>query len=187
MAANNALGLRVLTDLSKQLKTTDKVFASAVRSNLRKGIKQQGADVLGAVKAAAAWSTRIPGATALSIRYNVKGASVRIQVNHNKAPHARGLELGNRAGFNEVEIATRIAAGAKNRRAAIAQGKKSGTGIVSSRLLRHPVYHKSSEPGGWAVQPTRPFFFPTLAKRRPGIDQAMERVAVQAAHDAGFR
>ena len=184
--ANNALGLRVLTDTSARLKTVNRDFANSIRKNLRAAIQAEGAGVVAAVKSAASWSQRIPEATALSIRYNVKGASVRIQVNHNKAPHARPLELGNRQAFNEIEIASRIAGGARNRREAIKQGRREGTGIISGQLLRHPVFHKSGEPGGWATQPTRPFFFPTVAAQKGHIDQAMEKAAVQIARDAGF-
>ena len=195
--ANNALGLRVLTDTSARLKTVNRDFANSIRKNLRAAIQAEGAGVLSAVKSAASWSTggtsgkrnphtSIPEATALSIRYNVKGASVRIQVNHTKAPHARPLELGNRQAFNEIEIASRIAGGARNRREAIKQGRRGGTGIISGQVLRHPVFHKSGEPGGWATQPTRPFFFPTVAAQKGHIDQAMEKAAVQIARDAGF-
>ena len=184
--AQNALGLRVLTNMSSQLKTVDRQFANSVRKNLRSVIQKQGADVLGGVRAAASWSSRIPAATNLSIRYNVKGASVRIQTNRNAAPHARPLELGNRQAFNELEIASRIKGGARNRREAIKQGKAVGTGIISGQVLRHPVFHKSGEPGGWAVQPTRPFFFPTIAARKKNIDQDFERLVVQVANDAGF-
>ena len=194
--AQNALGLRVLTNMSSQLKTVDRRFASSVRKNLRSVIQKRGADVLGGVRAAASWSSRIPAATNLSIRYNVKGASVRIQVNHNQAPHARPYELGNKNQYDDrlgslktvsfvdkktgQRVFRTILANASTRKLV----KETGTGV--SRTLRHPVFHKSGEPGGWAVQPTRPFFFPTIAARKGNIDQDFERLVVQVANDAGF-
>lgn len=196
--ANNALGMRALTDLSTQMKTVDKDFSNLIKRNLRAGIREAGAGVLEQVKRNASWSSgtggtkengrsSIPSATKLSIRYNAKGASVRIIVDHKKAPHARPLELGNRQQFNEVEIASRIAGGARNRRAAIKEGKRVGTGIISGQLLRHPVFHKSAEPGGWAVMPTRPFFFPAITQQGKKIDQRMEAVVIQTARGAGFK
>jgi hypothetical protein len=183
---NNALGLTALTDLSKQLKTTDKVFASAIRKNLRAGIKKAGSGVLDRVKAKAAWSSRIPGATSLSIRYKQDAASVRIQVNHNKAPHARPYELGNKNSFIEADINRRggyqIVNGRRVavRHAAYKEARKAG---AFSKSLRHPVFNK----GGYADEPTRPFFFPAIAEQKGAIDQDMEQAVIQTAKDAGFK
>lgn len=154
--ANNALGLHALTNLSSQMKTTNKAFASAVRKNLRAGVKAAGQPVMDEIKRRGSWSTSIPAAVAMTIRYNATGASIRIQVNKNKARQARALELGNR-------------------------GNKGGG------ALRHPVFHKVGEPGGWATMPLRPFFFPAIEAQGKNIDQTMEKVVIQTARDAGFK
>lgn len=90
--ANNALGLHVLTDTVTRLKTIDPAFARAIRKNLTAVIRQQGDGVLSEVRSRASWSSRIPRATTIQVRYNTKGASVRIQTDKRAAPHARPLD-----------------------------------------------------------------------------------------------
>lgn len=190
MARNNALGLRALTDLSARLRTVDRQFANGVRKNLRDAIKQQGAGVLGAVKARASWSSRIPAATKLSIRYNVKGASVRIIVDHNKAPHARPYEMGNKNTFHETFVNANGGYKVVNgRRVAVKHNvyKKALKAGAFDRNLRHPVFHKVGQPGGYADEATRPFFFPAIKTKSAGIDREMEAVVIKTAHDAGFK
>lgn len=187
---NNALGMRVLTDTATQLKAVDKAFASGIRKNLRAGIQAAGADVLAQVRSNASWSSRIPGATALSIRYNVKGASVRIQVDHKRAPHARPIELGNKnvfvQSFLDTHGGTKTVNGRKTAvsHSAYAAARKAG---AFGKVLRHPVFHKVGDPGGYAEQDLRPFFFPAIKASTPGIDLRMEKVVVQTARDAGFK
>lgn len=187
--ANNALGLTALTNLSSQLKTVDKAFARAVRKNVTAAIRAQGQTVLDDVRRRASWSSQIPAATSISVRYKTTGASVRIQVNHNRARHARPLEVGNRANFNEVDIQSRLSSGsARNRREAIKQGRKAlGASFTTGRSLRHPVFHKNGAAGGWTEMATRPFFFPAIKEQQPNIDRALEKVVIQSARDAGFK
>lgn len=187
---NDALGMRALTNLSAQLKTVDKTFRAAVRKNLRAGVSQAGAGVVGRVQAGyAVWSSTIPGAVKLSTRYNTNGASIRIIVDHTKARQARPYELGNKATFNEPDIQQRLTSGkARNRRQAIKQSRHAlGAAAVTGHALRVPVYHKVGEPGGWSLRATRPTFFPAVTASSKDIDLAMEKVVIQTAHDAGFK
>lgn len=183
---NNALGMQALTDLSAKMKTVDRAFANELRKQLRAGVKEAGSGVLDAVKRNASWSSRIPAATKLSIRYNVKGASVRIIVDHNRAPHARALELGNKNSYSEAAInrngGFKIVNG---RRYAIERSayKKIRAAGGAGRSLRHPVYGR----GGFTDQPTRPFFFPGIEQETHSIDMRMEEVVLKTALGAGFK
>ncbi len=186
----NALKMHALTDLSKDLKGVDKKFASAVRKNLRAGVQTGGTKVLTEVRRRASWSTRIPNATSLSVRYSLRGASVLIRVNHNKAPHARGLELGNKTTFSEAVINAnggfKVVNGRKvavNRRVYSAM-KTTHVGV--GRALRHPVYDSKRPPTRVGEQATRPFFFPGITASQDGVEQTLELAAIQAAKDAGF-
>jgi hypothetical protein len=183
---NNALGLTALTDMSKQLKTVDRAFANAVRANLRKGVKAAGNGVVSKVKANASWSSRIPGAVSLNIRYSIYSAAVKVQVDRKKAPHARPLELGNKNQYSAASVPTVVVNGRKR---AVSYGtyKKARAAGAFSRTLRHPVYHKVGQPGGFAEQPTRPFFMPAILDSGHDIDLVMERVVIQTARDAGFK
>jgi hypothetical protein len=187
----DAVGMHALTNLSSDLKTIDKAFASAIRRNLRNAIRQQGQVVVDAVRSRASWSSRIPGATGVSIRYSTVAASVKVSVDHRKAPHARPLEEGNRDSFSEEAVD--VLGGYKvvnGRRVAVNRSAYSAirsTGIGLSRVLRHPVFHQTSEPGGYAEMPTRPFFKPAVDASSPGIDRAMENVVIQTARGAGFK
>jgi len=186
--ANNALGLRVLTDMSTQLKSVDRKFANGVRKNLRAGINKAGAGVLSEVKQRASWSSRIPSATKLTVRYNASGASVRIQVDHNKAPHARPLEVGNKNNYSAAVAAGGGYRVVNGRRVAVTRkvyAKARAVGV--GKMLRHPVFHAIGQPGGFADMPLRPFFFDAINAQGRNIDQTLEKVVIQTAHDAGFR
>jgi hypothetical protein len=98
--ANDAFGLRILTDLSAQMKTVSRSFGTALRRELRAGFQSAGDGVVTAVKKNSAWSkeNRIPNAVRLVARYDTRGASVKITVNARQAPEAAPLELGNGGG-----------------------------------------------------------------------------------------
>lgn len=183
---NNALGMQALTDLSSTLKTVDVAFARAVRKQLRAAVNEAGAGVLNAVRWRASWSTRIPQATKLSTRLNPKGASIRIIVDHNQAPHARPFELGNKNVYSEAAInrngGFKIVNG---RRYAIEKAayKKIRAAGGAARTLRHPVWRN----GGFTDEPTRPFFFPGIEQQTHSIDLRMEQVVLKTALDAGFK
>ena len=62
-----------------------------------------------------------------------------------------------------------------------------GNGRGASGVLRHPVFHKIGQPGGFASMPTRPFFFAAVNARTPGIDKKFETAIKQIAADSGFK
>lgn len=193
---NDALGMRCLTDTSSKLKTVAPAFARSVRKNIRSGVSSAGATVTENIRQAAEAQGlhQAAGAVVISTRFNSNGASVRVQVDKNKARYARAYELGNKASFNENLVsaaAARLNTGRRqpvSRRAAIAAAKKQfGASATGGQLLRYPVYHKTSDPGGYAVVPTRPFFFPAIKASEGDIGIDMEKAIVQAARDAGFK
>jgi hypothetical protein len=177
--------------MSADLKETDRKFALGIRRNLRAGVTSAGSDIVAAVKAGASWSSRIPEAVKVTTQFRTKGASVRIQVDHNAAPHARPLELGNKTTFALNVInqngGYRLVNG---RRVAVNRNvynKIRQSGIGLGRALRHPVFDSKKPPTRVGEQPTRPFFFPAIAKTAAGIDLKLEAVIVKAALDAGFK
>lgn len=196
---SNALGLTCLTDTSSTLKTVAPAFARSVRKNIRSGVSNAGAVVTTRIKQNAEQQGLHQAANAVTIstRLNPKGASVRVQVDKNKARYARPMELGNKVAFNENLVSAAESAlnkGRKtsfagvSRRKAIAEAKRRfGGAAVSGQLLRYPVYHKPGDPGGYAVVPTRPFFFPAIKASEGDIGLDMEKAIIQAARDAGFK
>lgn len=189
--SNNALGLRVLSNVSAQLKDVDRKFAAGIRKNIREAVRLSGSDVLDQVRRNAGWSSRIPAATDLQVRFNPKGASVRIQVDKRKAPHARPLELGNRTTFSAAAIAAHGGYKTINgrqvavKRSAYQAIRSSGIGI--GRALRHPVFDSGKPPTRVGQQPTRPFFFTGVAQTKDRIDMRMEVAVIRSAREAGFR
>jgi hypothetical protein len=183
--------MQALTDLSTQLKAVDRAFANGIRKNLRAGVADAGAQVVGRIKTESSWSSRIPQAVTLSIRYRVNGASVRVQVDKRKAPHARPLEVGNKNQFSLAAINAHGGYKVVNGRrvavrfAAYKEIRKSGAGV--ERMLRHPVFDSNRPPSRIGEQPTRPFFFPAIKASAHGIDVRMEQVVIRTAREAGFR
>ena len=192
------LGLAAdLNALNMQLKDTDKLFAAGVKKRLREAVSLAGADLVAAIKSEASWSSRIPGATSIGTTFGAKKASIRIRVDKKKAPHARGLEFGNSTAFSEkvinanggyklITFVDKKTGLKKTRNVAVRRGiyqaiRKSGIG--SARTLRHPVYGR----GGYASQPTRPFFFASVNARTPEINKKFETAIALAAADAGFK
>ncbi len=189
--SNNALGMRVLTDMSSQLKTTNRAFANAIRKNIRAGVQDAGGDVVSKIRAGANWSTRIPSAVKITTRFNPRGASVRVVVDKRVAPHARAYELGNKNNFSQAAIDAHGGYKIVNgRRVAVKYDaykaiKASGVGVT--RMLRHPVYDSGRPPKRVGEQPTRPFFFPAITASARQIDLRMERAVIQSAREAGFK
>lgn len=176
-----------LTQLNQQLKEVDKKFAAAVKKNLRLAVSTAGSDLISAMRSEASWSSRIPGATSMAVSFGAKKSSIRIKVDHKKAPHARPLELGNKTTFSEDIINQHGGFKTVNgRRVAVNRNiykamKKTGVGV--GRVLRHPVWKK----GGYAEQPLRPFFFAAVEARTSSIDKKFQAAIDQIATDAGFR
>ena len=190
--AGGGVGMAVdLDSLREQLKATDKKFAASVRKQLRAATAEAGAELLAAVKSEASWSSRIPGATSVTFSFSANKAGARLKVDKRKAPHARPLEQGNSTTFSDAVI--NKAGGFKTvngKRVAVNRFiykamKKTGNGV--GRALRHPVYHKIGEPGGFATQPTRPFFFAAVDARTPGIEKKFETAVKKIADEAGFK
>lgn len=73
-------------------------FPPDVRKDLRIKLKGVGNKALFSVRLQASWSTRIPRATSLKIAINKKNPGLAIEVNRNKAPHARPYENDNKDG-----------------------------------------------------------------------------------------
>jgi hypothetical protein len=187
-------GLDVHVDLNKfssQVKGTDKKFAAALKREVRAALTQSGAEMLADVRGRASWSSRIGSATSIKTTFSEKRAKVVIVVNARQAPHARGLELGNKNVFNETEIAKRtktVQVGSRRvqvgRAKAMKAMKKSGMGV--GRALRHPVFDSKHPPTRVGEQPIRPFFFPAASSAAPGVQRRMEAALDTIARAAGF-
>ncbi|MBX6382023.1 MAG: HK97 gp10 family phage protein [Microbispora sp.] len=68
-----------------------------LRRQLRPGLRGAGRIVADEAKRRASWSSRIPRATTVSVRF-AGSPGVRVIVNRRKAPHARPHEHGGRPG-----------------------------------------------------------------------------------------
>lgn len=176
-----------LTKLSRDLKTVDKKFAAAVRKNIRVAAAEGGAELVAAVKASASWSTRIPAATSLAVTFSTRKAGARIKVDKKKAPHARPYEQGSKDTFDAGVInqhgGFKTVNGRKVARNRLVYGHMRKTGIGMGRVLRHPVYGK----GGWAEEPTRPFFFSAIEASTPAVGKAFQAAVDRVAGEAGFK
>ena len=183
--AGSGLGMTTNLDfLNMQLKETDKLFAAGIKKRLREAVSLAGTDLVSAMKSEASWSSRIPAATSIATTFGAKKASIRIRVDRKKAPHARGLEMGNADSFNEKIVQSKTGdygAAKTNRRAVMKAMKSSGVGV--GRALRHPVFGR----GGYANMPTRPFFFASVNARTPEINKKFETAIALAAADAKFK
>lgn len=67
-----------------------------LRRELRPELRKAGQTLLDDMHARASYSSRIPGATRMTVRFTAKGGGIFFRVNAAKAPHARPLERGNR-------------------------------------------------------------------------------------------
>ena len=174
-----------MEEMAREMKLLEKSIATNIRRNLRKAVTESGAEVTAAIKAQASWSKRIPAATSVAMSFGAERVSVRVKVNAKKAPHARPFEFGNANGYSEERVQARVSSGgARNRRAAMKQMRQMGD---STRLLRHPVFHKKGEPGGFASVPTRPFFFAAAEAMTPLVERKIQTAIDAIAFEAGFK
>ena len=197
-------GLGVQADMSSfnaQVRDLAKRFPAATKRNLRAAVAESGAELVAEMRNRSSWSNRIPGAIELTSTFGPKNSRARIKVDAKQAPHARGLEMGNRNSFNEAEIAKRggyKTVGYKDRRGnervrrvavdrtVYRAMKTSKVGV--GRSLSHPVYgHGDPMKWGWAVMPTRPFFFAAVEAREPGIERKFEAALTQIVTESGFK
>lgn len=171
-----------LGDLGRQLKETDKAFATQVRRQVRKAVGEAGADVLGAIRAeASTFSRRIPAATKITTSFAGKRAGVKVTTSSKRAPHARPLEFGNKNTYAEADVSALVAkVWVRNRRHAMKILKHNGQ---HGRGLRHPVFGNKNV---IAEQAVHPFFFPSVVKKTPAMDRAFMAAIDQAVRDAGF-
>jgi hypothetical protein len=189
----DAIGVHLdVTGMMSQVKGMDKKFATAMKKELRTAINTSGSDLLSAVKSAGSWSSKIPGATTVSLRSTSKASSVKIQVNNKQAPAARARELGNKTtfdksvinahgGFKTSKSGERVAANH-----GIYKAMKS-TGVGTGRALAHPVFgHGDRSKWHWSQQPVHPFFFNTIEQNLPATQPRMEEAMTQIARAAGF-
>ncbi len=93
---------RVITDLQ--------AIPREVRTELTPVLKRAGESVAADARARASWSTRIPGAVALSVRYGQRRTGVLLRVSAARAPHARAYEgLGRPGNFRHPRFGDRDA------------------------------------------------------------------------------
>lgn len=78
-------------DIERLIKDLGKI-PKDLRKELRPGIKWAAKPVLDQVKRNASWSTRIPKATRLSIKFSGREPGAAIVVNAKKAPHGWAYE-----------------------------------------------------------------------------------------------
>lgn len=69
-----------------------------LKVKLRPGLRDVGQIVRDQARVNAAWSRRIPAATRVSVGFTKRNPGVAVQVNKNRAPHARPFEHGGMPG-----------------------------------------------------------------------------------------
>lgn len=69
-----------------------------IRREIRPVLRQSAQGPLQQARRNAAWSSRIPGATRISVGFSKRTPGVALVVNKNKAPHARPYENQGKAG-----------------------------------------------------------------------------------------
>jgi hypothetical protein len=69
-----------------------------LRKEIRPMLRRSAQPALAAAKQNASWSSRIPGATRISVGFSKRTPGVALVVNKNKAPHARAYEHGGKDG-----------------------------------------------------------------------------------------
>jgi HK97 gp10 family phage protein len=69
-----------------------------LKIKLRPGLREAGQIVRDRARLNASWSKRIPAATRVSVGFSKRNPGVAVQVNKNRAPHARPFEHDGRAG-----------------------------------------------------------------------------------------
>jgi hypothetical protein len=69
-----------------------------LRKELRPRLRTSGEHLRADMRRRASYSSRIPGAIGLTVRFSARGGGIRLNVNSRRAPHARVLERGNLGG-----------------------------------------------------------------------------------------
>lgn len=82
--------LRLIDDMGK--------IPKDLKVRLRPALRDAGQVVRDQARFNASWSKRIPAATRVSVGFSKRNPGVAVQVNKNRAPHARPFEHGGREG-----------------------------------------------------------------------------------------
>lgn len=69
-----------------------------LRKELRPQLRAAGSVIRNDMRSRSAYSSRIPGAIGMTLRFDARGGGIRFSVNAKRAPHARVLERGNLGG-----------------------------------------------------------------------------------------
>lgn len=81
---------RLIDDLGK--------IPKDLKIKLRPGLREAGQVVRDRARLNASWSRRIPAATRVSVGFSKRNPGVAVQVNRQRAPHARPFEHGGKEG-----------------------------------------------------------------------------------------
>lgn len=82
----------------KQFFRDFKQMPDQVRKQARPMLRETAKDPLAEARKNASWSTRIPGATRVSLRFSRRFSGVTLYVNRRQAPHARPFENKGKSG-----------------------------------------------------------------------------------------
>lgn len=80
-----------MSEIRKLIADLGKVPAE-LRTELRPAIQRAAQEVLAEARSRASWSSRIPGATRIAIRFTGKAAGASVVVSAARAPHGRPYE-----------------------------------------------------------------------------------------------
>jgi hypothetical protein len=97
-AGRGGLVVSIDTKDLRQLYVDLKGVEGNLRVELRKGVKAAAEPIAAAVRSAASWSSRIPGAIRVKPSFGARSTGVTITVDSGRAPEARVLEHGGRSG-----------------------------------------------------------------------------------------
>lgn len=75
-----------------------KAMEGNLQVELRRGVREAAGPMVAAVRANYGWSPRIAGAVRAKPSFRARGASVSIEVDAKRAPHARPIEHGGEGG-----------------------------------------------------------------------------------------
>jgi hypothetical protein len=169
----------ILADIGVILQDLDKKQQSAVKSQIRRAVRDLGQDLTTQIKANASWSTRIPNTVKMSVTFGPKTAGASVVAGGKNAPHARALEMGNK---NVYPIPMRAKKG---------EHLGYGTSRIApaGRGLRHPVFarkDKTRDEWAWTEMSTRPFFFKAVQQRDLYFTARMNLMLEQITKEIGF-
>ena len=155
-----------MEEMAREMKLLEKSIATNIRRNLRKAVTESGAEITAAIKSEASWS---------------KGSTHKNQPGRTSIPAATSLAVS----FGAKRVTVRVKTSA--RKAPHARPLEFGNAKGNGNLFRHPVFHSRNEPGGWANQPMRPFFFAAAKAMTPLVERKIQTAIDAIAFEAGFK